>query len=134
MNAFGYGKCWSFGKMVKEKFPEYTELLHIPHFMEWKKLHAITDNQLFYIRRGFMGRPFEDDTESADPLDNQLFPFGTYKGQPFKSLAPKYLLWLAKQEWLNQWPDVALYVKRWKSEQEATQLSKEEIADALRLT
>jgi len=135
MNAFSYSKCWNFGKLIKEEYQcKWTEIEKMSGWIEFKAKHGLTDNQLFYIRRGFMGRPFQDDSEpTQNPLDDEICPMGAFKGKRFREITPKYLLWLYSQEWLDKWPNLSLYVKRWKSEQEATQLSKEEIKQALKL-
>ena len=134
MNAFSYGKCWNFGKMLREKVgvnATWDETVSTKEWSEFVAHHSITEHQLFYIKRGFDGLAFEESQSTT--LDDEIFPFGAFKGKRFRELSPKYLLWLSLQDWLEKWPTVALYVKQWKQEQEKNTMSKEEIREALKL-
>lgn len=133
MNAFSYGKCWNFGKMLKDHVKDSTweNTTSTDDWKEFVAKHSLTEQQLFYVKRGFDGLAFEESQSTT--LDDEIFPFGAFKGKHFRELSPKYLLWLSLQEWLEKWPTVALYVKQWKQEQEKNTMSKDEIREALQL-
>lgn len=131
-NTWSYGKCWNFGILIKKNIcSSWSELMKHPPWIEFKKLHKISDNQMFYIKKGFHGKPFENDEK--DPASAEIMPFGNFKGKPMGDLSPKYIKWLVEQEWLDKWPTVALYARQRHKELESQKLSKEEIANALKL-
>lgn len=134
-NTFSYGKCWNFGKMVKKEYGgTWAELNERQDWKEFKGQYRLSDNQIFYVKRGFMGRPFQDE----DPIehnsgDNEIVPFGKFKGRKFKELSVNYLRWLHEQEWLEKWPTLAVYVHLRIAEEDEKKLSPEEIKATLRL-
>ena len=42
--------------------------------------------------------------------DETPMPWGTHKGTPMGKVPPDYLLWLFKQDWIRDWPDVHDYL------------------------
>jgi len=133
-NAFSYGKCWNFGKLAKAEYKmPWKNLIQLDTWKSFVKEYALSDNQLFYIKRGYLGRPFTDDEPKAHPLENEIFPFGVHKGKQFKQLSIKYLRWLSDQDWLEKWPTVALYVKQRIEIEENKKLPADEIRNILKL-
>ncbi len=133
-NSFSYGKCWNFGKMMKEKYGwKWKELLERDDWKEFMAHFQFTDNQIFYIKRGYLGKPFEDEEPKEHPLENEIFPFGNFKGKQFKELSIKYLRWLNERDWLDKWPTVALYVRQRIEIEESKKLSPEEVKNILSL-
>lgn len=43
-------------------------------------------------------------------------PFGKYKGIEMVCLPPSYVFWLLRQEWIDDWPAVAAYLREHKDE------------------
>lgn len=39
-----------------------------------------------------------------------MFPFGKHKGSAYEDVPAHYLLWLADQDWIGQWPLVLMYI------------------------
>lgn len=37
-------------------------------------------------------------------------PWGTHKGIPMEKVPAEYLLWLFRQDWIRDWPDVNDYL------------------------
>ena len=37
-------------------------------------------------------------------------PWGEHKGTPMEAVPPDYLLWLFKQPWIKDWPDIHDYL------------------------
>ena len=37
-------------------------------------------------------------------------PWGTHKGTAMTDVPPDYLLWLFRQDWIRQWPDMHDYL------------------------
>lgn len=50
-------------------------------------------------------------TSNNCPEDDEEFPFGKYKGQCYGQIPDSYYKWLAKQPWIEQWPDVFEYIQ-----------------------
>lgn len=47
-----------------------------------------------------------------EPLtDESLMPFGKHKGTKMINVPASYLLWLSKQEWIEEWPAVLDYIE-----------------------
>jgi hypothetical protein len=44
--------------------------------------------------------------------DTDPFPFGKYRGRPVRDVPASYLTWLRSQHWLDDWPQVADYIRR----------------------
>lgn len=140
-NAFSYGKCWNFGKMVRSEVTgTWKEMWANPHWIEFRGKHMLTDAQIYYIKRGFMGKPMEDtsvadqpNNPNKDPLDDEIFPFGTHKGKKFAELPNRYITWLIEQEWIEKWPMVHLYAKRRSDLIKENTPTKEEIKQLLSL-
>lgn len=42
--------------------------------------------------------------------DDSLMPFGKYKGQKMANVPADYLMWLSKQEWIEEWEGVNMYI------------------------
>ena len=42
--------------------------------------------------------------------DDSLMPFGKFKGERMEDIPAWYLLWLLKQDWITDWPDVHEYI------------------------
>lgn len=42
--------------------------------------------------------------------DQTPMPWGEHKGTPMKDVPSSYLLWLFKQPWIRDWPDVHAYL------------------------
>lgn len=42
--------------------------------------------------------------------DKTPMPWGKFKGTPIEDVPAEYLLWLFKQEWIKEWPDVHDYL------------------------
>lgn len=38
-------------------------------------------------------------------------PWGNHKGIPMLQVDPTYLLWLFRQDWIQQWPDIFEYLQ-----------------------
>ena len=137
-NTFSYGKCWNFGKMLKAHVGDktFTEVCKTEDWILLKKNRQLSDNQIYYIRRGFLGKPFEDtskkDEGNTDTLADELFPFGTHKGKKFADLPDRYITWLSEQDWLHKWGNVELYVKRRLEKLNEGKASKEEIAEFMK--
>lgn len=124
-NDYSYGKCYNAGKIFKRDRPDisWMRLVTCEEFKQLRIEKGLTDKQVRYIKLGYTGKPFEEEDEQED-----LMPFGKYKGQPMSSLSPKYLRWLLEQNWISQWPSVNLYAKRKIEEQDSNKVSKEEVA------
>lgn len=45
------------------------------------------------------------------PADDDDFPFGRYHDVPYGEVPGSYYKWLAKQSWLEAWPDVLAYIQ-----------------------
>lgn len=43
--------------------------------------------------------------------DESLMPFGKHEGKRLVDVPAGYFLWLAKQEWLEDWPSLYDYVE-----------------------
>lgn len=129
-NSFSYGKCWSFGKMLREDVDgPWTDFFKNPHFLEFRGKHMLTDVQVYYIKLGFSGKSFEGESEQPTNEDNDIFPFGKYKGRHYKDLPDRYVLWLLEQDWIGKWPNVAVYAKRRADAIKENTPSKEEIKE-----
>ena len=49
---------------------------------------------------------------SVEPLkDDDLFPFGKWKGKRMDKVPASYLDWLADQDWIGSWPRVLAYIE-----------------------
>lgn len=136
-NTFSYGKCWNFGKLIPTEFKgTWKELISSHEWIEFKTRRGLTDNQIYYIKRGFNGKPFEDDTErskeNSDILDDELFPFGAHKGKKFAEIPDRYYSWLLEQSWLDKWPTVAVYAKRRQEKINDNKASAEEIEEFMK--
>ena len=132
-NSFSYGKCYNFGKSIPSEFPgKWGDLMKNEEWKAFKEKYKLTDNQMFYIKRGFMGMPFSDEKEKTT-LDDEIFPFGKFKGKRFSELPDKYIVWVSQQDWLEKWPTVALYVSRRMEEIKENTPTKEEVKELLRL-
>lgn len=138
-NTFSYQKCHQFGKSIPNGrgVKSWGELEKDPEWIKFKKSHDITDNQLYYIHLGFVGRPMESTEERDKPkssnYDDDLFPFGSHKGKKFKELPDRYIKWLSEQSWLDKWPTVGPYVKEKMIELDNNKLSKDDISNLLKL-
>ena len=44
--------------------------------------------------------------------DNDLMPFGKFKGDKMQDVPGVYLDWLAGQDWIDKWPAVVEYIER----------------------
>ena len=44
--------------------------------------------------------------------DDDIMPFGKYKGERLGDVPADYLIWFAEQDWCEQWPDLVDYVNR----------------------
>lgn len=53
-------------------------------------------------------------------------PWGTHKGTPMGEVPADYLLWLFKQTWIRDWPDIHTYLV----ENQAALLSEQDDEDA----
>lgn len=42
--------------------------------------------------------------------DDTAMPFGKHKGTPLREVPPEYLMWLAEQDWLEDWPSLEEYL------------------------
>lgn len=42
--------------------------------------------------------------------DQTPLPWGEHKGIPMADVPPEYLLWLLKQPWIRDWPDIRNYL------------------------
>lgn len=42
--------------------------------------------------------------------DSTPMPWGEHKGIPMEKVPPAYLLWLFKQGWIKDWPDIHAYL------------------------
>lgn len=42
--------------------------------------------------------------------DDTPMPWGQHKGVPMKDVPASYLLWLFKQHWVKEWPDIHDYL------------------------
>ena len=139
MNSFSYGKCWNFGIMAKAEYNlPWLDFVKTKAWIDFKQRREITDNQIFYIKKGYLGKPFAAEPEFADKehpnaMDEEIFPFGAYKGSKFGTLSNKYVLWLSEQSWLDKWPQVAVYVKRRIQTIHDSTLSKDEVKRLLAL-
>jgi len=132
-NVFSYGKCWNFGRMVRVEFEgKWSDLIKRDDWKEFKEKYKLTDNQMFYIKRGFMGIPFADEKQETT-LDDEIFPFGKFKGKKFRDLPDKYIRWANEQDWLEKWPTVALYIHRRMEEIRENTPTKEEIKELLKM-
>lgn len=54
------------------------------------------------VEKRSMGR------DNYSPTD--LFPFGEYKGVPFRDVDPDYLLYIYDMPWIEEWPGVFSYI------------------------
>jgi uncharacterized protein (DUF3820 family) len=137
-NTFSYGKCWNFGKMLKSHVGDKTfaEVVKTQDWINLKKNRQLTDNQIYYIRRGFLGKPFEDTTErdkpNSDTLDDELFPFGVHKGKKYSEVPDRYIEWLADQPWLDKWGNLVIYTKRRLEKMNEGKATKEEIEEFMK--
>lgn len=43
--------------------------------------------------------------------DNNIMPFGKYKGESMENVPAHYLDWLRDQDWLSSWPTVEAYIE-----------------------
>jgi uncharacterized protein (DUF3820 family) len=43
--------------------------------------------------------------------DEDPMPFGKFKGLDMVSLPPSYVAWLLAQPWIDDWPEVAAYLR-----------------------
>jgi len=43
--------------------------------------------------------------------DDDIMPFGKYKGERLGNVPDHYLVWFLKQEWSGEWPDLVEYAK-----------------------
>ena len=43
-------------------------------------------------------------------LDSTPMPWGEHKGIPMGKVDPNYLLWLFRQNWIRDWPDLHDYL------------------------
>lgn len=122
------GKAFGFGRMIPEHFKgSWEELIRTP---DWKKLvesRKFTQETVWYIQQGFE----QANKPQGDPLDDQIFPFGDFKGKKFSQLPEKYLIWLSRKDWLEKWPTVATYVNRYMDKLKEGQASPEEIKSIL---
>lgn len=50
-------------------------------------------------------------TVGLDSLDDEEFPFGKHAGERFADVPDSYYKWLAKQDWIDKWPDVLDYIQ-----------------------
>lgn len=44
--------------------------------------------------------------------DDDLFPFGKYKGTPMWKVPGTYYDWLIDQPWIKSWPAIEEYIER----------------------
>jgi hypothetical protein len=137
-NTFSYEKCHNFGKSLPKEWTKgWGELEKDPTWIEFKKRRGLTDNQLYYIHLGFVGKPFQStekrDEKESDVLDDELFPFGIHKGKRFAEIHPNYLRWFLNQTWYEKWPTVAVYAKRKIEDLDNNKLSADEVKNLLKL-
>ena len=138
MNAFTNYKCHAFGKMaVREAAMSWESMIETKEWKDFVRRRELTKSQIFFIHRGYNGLPMEStemrDKEESGNLDDELFPFGTHKGKRMSEVPDKYIHWVSEQDWLSKWAIVSLYVKQWKQKRDEGKLSKEEIAEILRM-
>ena len=50
-------------------------------------------------------------TVGSDSLDDEEFPFGKHVGERFADVPDGYFRWLAKQGWIEKWPEVLEYIQ-----------------------
>ena len=133
-NSYSYGKCWNFGKAVKaDRNVPWKEFITHADWIAFKRKNNITDNQIYYIKRGYLGLSFKEETSSN--LGDEIIPFGKFKGSRLSELSDNYILFLHKQEWLQKWPTVFLYVKQREQEiNKDTDLDKDEIRNLLKIS
>ncbi len=43
--------------------------------------------------------------------DNDLMPFGKYKGEKMQDVPAEYLDWFIGQNWADKWPAVVAYIE-----------------------
>ena len=44
-------------------------------------------------------------------LDDEPFPFGKHKDEPYGKVPDSYFRWLSKQDWIEHWPEVLDYIQ-----------------------
>lgn len=135
-NALTYERCFSLGQKLRNELSgTWKEMVGNPNWIKFAK--DFSDNQIYYIKRGFSGKEFlENELSSkpgADTLDDDLFPFGKHKGKRFGELSNNYVKYLAEQDWLPKWPTVASYVARRMGKIKDATLSKDEVANLLKM-
>lgn len=127
MNTFSIGKCYNFGKMIPGEFDgSWEDLTNEVQWIEFSDRRQLTDSQITYIKKGFMGLPMIDETPEGN-----LFPFGNHKGKHFDQVPQNYWDWIEKQEWLDKWPAVKAYSDQRKKQKKELTLSTEEISSIL---
>jgi hypothetical protein len=55
--------------------------------------------------------PMECDGLPAAPSDDEPFPFGKHSGERYGDVPDGYYGWLAKQPWIEEWPEVLAYIQ-----------------------
>ena len=126
MNTFSVGKCYNFGKMIPGEYNKpWVSFALEDKWIDFVERHQLTEIQISYIKKGFLGLPM------IDAVEGNLFPFGSHKGKTFEHVPEKYWDWLSKQEWLDKWPSVKSHCLKRDKEKKESVLSADEVASIL---
>ncbi len=132
MNTFTDFKVFTLGQWIKNGHEDYepfqgtwTDFIKSEEFINFKKRREITDKQIAFIKKGFMGFPFEN----VEPI----MPFGVHINKRYSEIPEDYFLFLNKQSWITKWPEVAAYCKKLADEKKENEPTKEEIKELLKL-
>jgi len=137
MNDWSDEKCYDFGQRIKSEFKgKWSDFLKYHRWIEFKGKNYLTDRQVHYVRRGFSNQPFVDHTHDwkrGHEYDDEIMPFGKFKGQTFVSLPYWYIEFLHTWKPVYKWPLIAEYVQAVIKNRDEQKLSKEEIKQLLKL-
>lgn len=113
MSKYRPGKLYGFGVSLKEKgfYETIEQMLSDSVFLSWIKERDVNEIEVQYIRQGFLGEKFCYPSLEDAIDDNEIIPFGKFKGKRLTEVPEKYIHWLFQKDWLPKFPSLYLAVK-----------------------
>ena len=136
MNTYSNYRVFILGSWIRNGHDDiwpyegtWNELLNDPDFITFREKHSITDEQLVFIKRGFMGLEIED--EEVKEEVEEKFPFGKYLNVPLSQVPDSHYLFLLTQPLIIKYPSVLNYAKQVRSRMNTGAASKNDIKQIL---
>lgn len=131
MTTLSNGRCYGLGQLIPAEWPgTWEELLETQDWEDLIKDRNLGPEQIWYIQKGFENVRNPPEPEAVTD-DNQIVPFGKFKGKRFSELPDRYILWLVNEDWLDKWPTLSVYAKKRKEKLSEGQATLQEVKSIL---